>query len=180
MATTQRWADLVGRQLFWQPFQVKDPFAPWEHGIGGSTFKGPYAELLEQALPGRPSMARIAGYLAHITMSERQGLYWPDVIREVGFALQSRRLESGKAGDGSADIGDVPLSPKQLAVRHNVDHDSLRRRLERRRKHDGNCFVEIENRSGHEPQFLYWEARITDIIEDLKSSTPRPPQKKSM
>ncbi len=106
----------------------------------------------------------------------------PEVTNAGGSGSGSTVAEtvSRSAGD---EIGDVPLSPKQIAMKHGLDYERLRKRLTRRRRHDLDCCIENESRSGQEAQFLFWESRVQDVITSLKerqkTSRLRPSEKKT-
>lgn len=76
-------------------------------------------------------------------------------------------LESAFKGPLRADLQGV-LGPSEIARREGLDPGPLRKRLERRRKQDHNCYVEVENRTGREPQYLYRIDQVRDIIDGLK------------
>ena len=66
---------------------------------------------------------------------------------------------------------DVPTGaygPAQIARMEGIPEEALRKRLERRRKRDDDCYLEVENRSGREPQYLYKVGHVRDIINNLK------------
>ncbi len=62
------------------------------------------------------------------------------------------------------------LSCASLAKRYKVPVEALRKRLERHRTTDHDCFVEQANRSSKEPQFLYYGGKVVHIVDQLKSS----------
>jgi len=71
-----------------------------------------------------------------------------------------------------------------LAMKHEVGAEALRKRLERyRAKHalDTNLYVESQDRGNNKPKYLYNEKEVLSIIEELKSkqtSVKRPTEKK--
>ncbi len=78
------------------------------------------------------------------------------------------------------------LSPKNLAEIFDVPLEALRKRLERLRRKDHNCFIEIADRTSREPQFHYYLGKVRHVIEDMKgkaasseTSSKRPAKKKS-
>ncbi len=98
-------------------------------------------------------------------------------------------LEGVQAANGSgipdeAPVSEVPsddatLSAKKLAELFNVDYHPLRKRLDRFRKNNLDCFIEAENRSSRGPTYFYYLGKVRPIIEQLKSksaSTERPPK----
>jgi|GEM_PF-3050238 hypothetical protein len=76
-------------------------------------------------------------------------------------------LEAAFKGPLRADLQGV-LGPLEIARREGLDLGPLRKRLERRRRQDLNCYVEVDNRTGREPQYLYRIDQVRDIIDDLK------------
>jgi len=77
--------------------------------------------------------------------------------------------------------GDSVLSPAQIASRFGVNPEALRKRLERLRGRDHNCFIENDNRAGNEPKYLYKLSSAKHVVEQLqqadKTSSLRPPRK---
>jgi len=65
---------------------------------------------------------------------------------------------------------EIPYSPRQIADRVNLPFEAVRKRLERLRKHDFDCFIENENRKGNEPQYLYKWGAVRPTIEEMKES----------
>jgi UDP-glucose 4-epimerase len=83
-------------------------------------------------------------------------------------------------GSGASTIPDeAMLEPRKIAEIFEIPYENLRKRLERRRKHDLNCCVENENHTSTEASYLYRIGSIRSIIEDLRTSSKRPAQKKS-
>lgn len=78
------------------------------------------------------------------------------------------------------DKNDPYLSPKELSTKYDVPVDALRRRLERARKPNDNCYVEIENRKSTDPQYIYKESFALNIIKSMKEkmTSKRPAEKK--
>jgi hypothetical protein len=80
---------------------------------------------------------------------------------------------------------DAVLSPADIARLAGVDLESLRKRLERLREHDHNAFIENENRTRKQPQYLYKASVVRPIVKDMKkkqasseTSSKRPSRKK--
>lgn len=88
--------------------------------------------------------------------------------------------EARKELDGRKNI---VLTPAEITNKDRVSLGALRKRLERRRKKDHTCFIEILDRQRNEPQFLYRYEKIADIVASLKTSNKtskhRPTKKKS-
>lgn len=63
------------------------------------------------------------------------------------------------------------LSPATMAKVFGVDCQALRKRLERLRKKDHNCFIENEDRKATEAQYLYKVGAARPIIAQLKASS---------
>ena len=80
------------------------------------------------------------------------------------------RLNDWKKGAQVGKTDNATLSVKQLAGNFGVPYDALRKRLDRERKKDHDCFLEVSNRRANEPRFLYYVAKVRPIIEDLKAS----------
>lgn len=71
-----------------------------------------------------------------------------------------------------SQIGDdAALSPAVLAKHFDVPREALRKRLERLRKTDHQCFIEVADQSLREPRFLYYVGRVRPVIEDLRASS---------
>jgi len=68
-------------------------------------------------------------------------------------------------------------SPSNLAKRHGVTAESLRKRLKRFREKSHSGWVESENRKARKPRFLFSECKeVLEIVKDLhdKMSSKRP------
>jgi hypothetical protein len=80
---------------------------------------------------------------------------------------------SGGEGPLLAPVDDLAmLSPAQLAERFGIPEktQALKKRLERLRKTNQNCFTEIADRGPKDPQFLYRVRDVRPVIEALKAS----------
>ena len=66
------------------------------------------------------------------------------------------------------DNDNVPMSPTELAQKHNVNQDALRKRLERLRLNDSKCFIEVADRGSKEAQYLYYRSAAMPIIRDMQ------------
>jgi len=62
---------------------------------------------------------------------------------------------------------DSALSPAELAKRFGVSYDALRKRLERLRSKDHDCFMEVSNRKP-QAQYLYKVGHVRPVIADMK------------
>jgi hypothetical protein len=70
--------------------------------------------------------------------------------------------------DGVA-VSSAKLSPRELADKHGVSGEALRKRLDRwRHEHDAG-YVEVSNSTPREPKYLYDEAVVVSVIEALKA-----------
>jgi hypothetical protein len=72
-------------------------------------------------------------------------------------------------GDQSFD-DDTQVSPAKIAKRLDLSVDLVRKRLERRRKHDHTCFSEVQNRQKNDPQFSYNWGKVKDLFLPQKTS----------
>jgi len=66
------------------------------------------------------------------------------------------------------------LSVTELASKFDLPHDPLRKRLQRLRRHDDGCFIEVENKRRNQPRFLYTYGRVKHIIRAMKPSNEMP------
>ncbi len=63
------------------------------------------------------------------------------------------------------------LSPAKLAELFHVPYDALRKRLERLRRKNHNCFIEAENPKVNEAKYLYEVGKVRPIIQEMKASS---------
>jgi hypothetical protein len=95
---------------------------------------------------------------------------WPELPTHV----QSAILTLVDASTGRAVCAGGLSSPRDLARKHGVDPEALRKRLERfRLMHDVGS-AEVHNRRPNEPKFLYDEAAVLPVIYQLQSVDRRP------
>ena len=98
-----------------------------------------------------------------------------DGVRDIldHLHIEQRRLRG--MPDGHAER-EAMLSPAQLARQFDIPKktQALKKRLERLRRVNLNCFTEVADRRPKEPQFLYRVKDVLPIIEDLKASHERP------
>lgn len=108
-------------------------------------------------------------------------------LRRITEAAQDGSKEQLLADDAPrAQSESIPddstLSPRELAKLFGVSAEPLRKRLERLRKGDLTCFVEVPDRTSTQPQFLYKVGKVRRVIESLKTSSrasgKRPARKK--
>jgi len=92
---------------------------------------------------------------------EEEGPKWPQEPPSDG---EGRGAEKEPQVDPPED---ALMSPRQLASQHGVPYEALRKRLERERRRNHNCFVEVEAQ-GNEPQFLYRYEVIKHVIDSMK------------
>jgi hypothetical protein len=64
------------------------------------------------------------------------------------------------------------LSPAELAKKHDVPHDRLRKRLDRWRYEHDSGYVEVSNAARNEPRYLYDESAVMSVISGLKAKPP--------
>jgi hypothetical protein len=98
-----------------------------------------------------------------------------------------------QGGDGASDAenqGDrqkvepqaaltAPMSASDLAVMHDLAPDALRKRLDRERERNLDCFIELDDseRKPRDPKYLYKPVKVQPIIDAMKrekSSGERP------
>lgn len=85
-------------------------------------------------------------------------------------------------GDGTIDVGESPMSARELMKRFKLGEDKLildrlEKRLTTARKANMNCFVEVQNRSANAPKYLYHPSLVRHVLEKLKSSLKLPSTK---
>lgn len=66
---------------------------------------------------------------------------------------------------------DAVLPSAKLAEAFQVSHEPLRKRLDRLRRSDHNCFIENEGRKAKEAKYLYRVGAVRPIIADMKASS---------
>ncbi|MCP4708057.1 MAG: hypothetical protein GY869_05495 [Planctomycetes bacterium] len=67
--------------------------------------------------------------------------------------------------DGIDD--EAVFSPAKIAEICGILQEPLRKRLERKRKKDHTCFIEISERGSQEAQYLYKVGKIREITEEM-------------
>ena len=98
--------------------------------------------------------------------------------------LHGVALEQPPAGPtvGGIVAGAGTMSVRDLALKHGVDPERLRKRLETWRSSNDDGHTEVKNRRPRDARYLYDERTVLPVIERLKSqklSGQRPAQKKS-
>jgi hypothetical protein len=79
-----------------------------------------------------------------------------------------------KAEDDTVSCNSVPsakMSPKELAEKYGVDGGCLRKRLDRWRYDHDTGYIEVSNAAKNEPKYLYDEAAVMPVIENLKDKS---------
>ncbi len=90
-----------------------------------------------------------------------------------------RRIEAAAlAGDNRMGKDDralspqhAKLSPRDLAEKHNVNYDALRKRLDRWRYEHDSGYVEVSNPAKNEPKYLFDESAVLPVIEELREKS---------
>jgi hypothetical protein len=70
--------------------------------------------------------------------------------------------------------GQEALSVNELAKRHQVPQEKLRKRLGRWREDAVDGWYEVADRRPRDPKYLYQEAAVLPIIQQFKSDLRRP------
>jgi len=106
-----------------------------------------------------------------------------DLFSEPLKPAGRRQLKKRKKTPLQEPEDDSTHSPTQLAEMFDLPLDPLRKRLQRCRKRNHSCFIEITDRTSKQPQFIYYYGQIKHIINSLKASSEtsskRPAKKKS-
>ena len=93
---------------------------------------------------------------------ETSGLnpYHDDII-EIGAKVMGEAPPAGST---------TPMSCEDLAKRHKLPFDALRKRLERERAKNHGCYIEMggSERRPRDPKYLYHQAKVQHIIDDMK------------
>jgi hypothetical protein len=96
--------------------------------------------------------------------------------------IESNSTMQNASGLRFPETSDGFLSSKQLAEKHGVPVNSLRRRLERWHKEHpelaGKKFAEIADREGRGAKWIYLESVVRDIILDLQQNPQKRPRNK--
>jgi hypothetical protein len=75
------------------------------------------------------------------------------------------------------------MSAASMAKTYDLPPEALRKRLDRQRARDLDCFIEVEDRAANEAQYLYHFGRVRHILEAMRPTTSasdkRPTPKKS-
>jgi hypothetical protein len=154
-----------------------------EFGNWPERFRGKWPDCLEAAgkVTGNPAD------LAAIREAE-------DVLERLTAKLNAEQTPAGAAAVGTIPAAtgqplapsdsEALFSPAELAAKYGIPEKTaaLKKRLERLRKTDLKCFVEIADRGSKEPQFVYRLRNVLPTIEALKASREtsrkRPAKKK--
>ena len=96
-------------------------------------------------------------------------------LHDIAVLIRSEAAAGVNQGeDGSAEAAwknvpdDIFLSPAELAGMLDVPKEALRKRLERERMIDHDCFREVADRGAKEAQFLYRVRTARPLSEALK------------
>jgi hypothetical protein len=141
-----------------------------------------HAEALRQRFRRVCEAAEIADDQASTDQADDAKESLADEVMDFSLYLEEmQRAIAGSSGTGYGKgerVGPEPdamLACDALAKTYGVDCEQLRKRLERRRKHDqSSWFTTIETRMQGEPKFLYKVQAVLPIIDKLKSSAKRP------
>ncbi len=103
-----------------------------------------------------------------------------DKLKELGYLKDTNTPVPDDTQD--ITIGEGFMSSTQLAERHGLNPENLRKRLDRYRGKcslDSDLFVESQDRGNRKPKYLYDPQRVDHIIQDMKAKTSakRPPIK---
>ena len=137
-----------------------------------SRFRGHYtnANIVSSAHGYATELAKAFGDLAQRT-------------RETGGTnneKMAKPMEKTKNEEDLTQVGDdSALSPAELAKRFGVPYAALRKRLERLRSQDHDCFIEVSNRKPKEAQYLYKVGHVRKTIEGMIKNVQRNVQQTS-
>lgn len=62
-----------------------------------------------------------------------------------------------------------PLSCVELANKHGLDPEKLRKKLERLRQERDDVYVTVENKRRNQPKYLYYESAVEKLLDGLKT-----------
>jgi len=112
------------------------------------------SELLNANSPGRM-------FLVGSPIIER-----PPQQEPASTARPKETSEQTVAGSESAK-----MSPRDLAKKHGVEPETLRKRLDRWRYDHDTGYIEVSNPARNEPKYLYDELAVMPIIDELKAKS---------
>ena len=104
----------------------------------------------------------------------RCGEKWPEVSNLSGSG------DAGLRDASSSSASDVTLDEQgwythaRLAEVFSVGKDALRKRLDRHREHNLDCWKENDDRRPREAKYLYRLKDVKTIVEELRVSSQRP------
>jgi hypothetical protein len=76
----------------------------------------------------------------------------------------------GQSVEGFGEsVSQAKLSPRELAQKHGVPSESLRKRLDRWRYDHDAGYVEVSNAARNEPKYLYDESAVMPVITQLRA-----------
>jgi hypothetical protein len=72
------------------------------------------------------------------------------------------------------------LSPADLAEKYQKPRAAVRKALERFRRTCDDGWIEVQNRKPREPQYLYYEEAVRELVRAVSPSSERPAKKNSV
>jgi len=93
-----------------------------------------------------------------------------EIALEHDKARRNREEQSGDAHEPPDELSSAKMSARELAEKHTVDPDKLRKRLDTWRYDHDSGYVGVQNRKPREPKYLYDESAVMPVIEKLKQA----------
>ncbi len=90
---------------------------------------------------------------------------------------QETTQQPDKGGEGTGNeeppqgITGAKMSPRELANKHDIDNEALRKRLDRWRYDHDTGYVEVSNPTPREPKYLYDESAVMPVIDAMKAKS---------
>ncbi len=75
------------------------------------------------------------------------------------------------SGEPPQGITGAKMSPRELANKHDIDNEALRKRLDRWRYDHDTGYVEVSNPTPREPKYLYDESAVMPVIDAMKAKS---------
>ena len=100
--------------------------------------------------------------------SPREG--WPEAKAAVKAAgLGGKSIAKPEL----SSVSKAKSSSRDLAEKHKINHEALRKRLERWRFEHDSGYIEVSNPRRNEPRYLYDETAVMPVIEDVRKNETR-------
>lgn len=108
------------------------------------------------------------GYL--LTMGKVTPANLADVLEKAARSPSDGAVNASRSSADKPDTSTAPMSATDLATTHGLDHETLRKRLERVRKKNLECYIEMDDgeRKPRDAKYLYRPQMVQHVIDAMK------------